>query len=77
MWMTDEEQKYRALTKQIEEVFGEGFTDECVDRENCVCSIENDGAEKFWARMISCLNDSAGSRLVEAGFNPADAGVKY
>jgi hypothetical protein len=26
--------------------------------------------------MLSCLNDSAGSRLVEAGFNPADAGVK-
>jgi hypothetical protein len=72
--MTNKE-KYQALTKQIEGVFGLGFTDECVDAENC--SIANDGSEEFWANMLSCLNDSAGSRLVEAGFNPADAGVKY
>jgi hypothetical protein len=74
-WVTKSEKEYRALTKQIEQVFGDGFTDECVDAENC--SVENDGSEEFWANMLSCLNDSAGSRLVEAGFNPTDAGVKY
>jgi len=68
-------QKYLALTKQIEQVFGWGFTDMCVDAENC--SVENDGSEEFWANMLRCLNDSAGSRLMEAGHNPADAGVKY
>ena len=72
--MTNKE-KYYALTKQIEAVFGFGFTDECVDAENC--SVENDGSEEFWANMFSCLNDSAGNRLIEAGFNPADAGVEY
>jgi hypothetical protein len=37
--MTNKE-KYQALTKQIEGVFGLGFTDECVDAENCSIGVK-------------------------------------
>lgn len=67
--------KYLALTKLIESTFGFGFTDMCVDSENC--GMKDDDSNEFWGRMLSSLNDSAGMRLSEAGHDPAAVGISY
>lgn len=67
--------KYLALTKLIDATFGFGFTDMCVDAENC--GMKDDDSNEFWGRMLSALNDSAGMRLSEAGYNPAAVGISY
>ena len=67
--------KYIALTELIEATYGFGFTDMCVDAENC--GIKDDNSDEFWGRMLSALHDSAGLRLSEAGLDPAAVGISY
>lgn len=67
--------KYLALTSLIEATYGFGFTDMCVDSENC--GMKDDDSEQFWGHMLSALHDSAGMRLSEAGHNPAAVGISY
>ncbi len=67
--------KYYALTAQIEAAYGFGFTDSCVDAENC--GHKDDNSEEFWLAMLNALNDSAGMRLSEAGIDPATVGIRY
>jgi len=69
------QRKYLALTAQIEATYGFGFTDMCVDAENC--GIKDDNSEEFWGRMLSALHDSAGMRLGEAGFDATAVGISF
>ncbi len=68
-------QKYLALTARIEAACGFGFTDMCVDAENC--GVKHDDSNEFWAAMYNSLHNSAGMRLSEAGIDPASVGVDY
>jgi hypothetical protein len=67
--------KYLALTAKIDATYGFGFTDMCVDAENC--GVKDDNSEEFWARMLSCLHDSAGQRLSDAGLDPTTVGISF
>jgi hypothetical protein len=71
-------QRYKEMTKKVEDVYGSELVDMCVDAENC--EHINDNSEEFWANMCTVFQATVGYRLSEMGVSSKEmvkVGIYY
>lgn len=71
-------EKYKAMTKLVEDAYGSHLVDMSVDAENCDHIYDN--SPEFWANMCTVFQATVGYRLSEMGVSSkemAKVGISY